>query len=188
MHIPHVSQIKKILEEVQKTSGKISEHETRAFTEKILTAGRVFCDGAGRSGLMVKAFAMRLMQLGLSSYVVGETVTPSIGKGDLLVVGSGSGETSHLLLNAEKAKRCGAEVALITIFPESSIGSVSDIIVRIPASSSKISHKIQATSLQPGGSLYEQCLLIFLDAVVMSVMRAKKLDPGIIMTRHANLE
>jgi 6-phospho-3-hexuloisomerase len=180
--------MRKILEETQEISAKISEHETCTFVERILSAGRVFCSGAGRSGLMVKAFAMRLMQIGLSSYVVLEIVTPSIGKGDLLVVGSGSGETSLLLLNAEKAKRCGAGVALITIFPESSIGSVSDIIVRIPASSPKVSHKIQATSPQPGGSLYEQCLLIFLDAVVMSVMRAKEIDPGIIMTRHANLE
>ena len=188
MRIPYTLQMKHILEEIQETSVKISQDETRAFSEKVLSAGRVFCSGSGRSGLMVNAFAMRLMQLGFTSYVVGEIVTPRIGKGDLLVVGSGSGETSHLFLNAKNANRCGADVALITIFPKYSIGSVSDTIVRIPASSSKISHKSQAESIQPGGSLFEQCLLIFLDAVVMSVMRAKKLDPGIIMTRHANLE
>lgn len=180
--------MKTIIEEMQKTSGMISEKETRAFVEKILSTRRIFCNGSGRSGLMVKAFAMRLMQLGLCSYVVGEIVTPGIGVGDLLVIGSGSGETSHLIQNAKKAKECGADIALITIFPESSIGSVSDICVRISASTAKIPHVGPEASSQPGGSLFEQCLLIFLDAVVMSVVHTRRIDPGIIMTRHANLE
>jgi 6-phospho-3-hexuloisomerase len=184
----HTLNVKTIVEELQNTAGKISEGETCAFVEKILSAERIFCTGSGRSGLMVNAFAMRLMQLGLCTYVVGETITPSIGKGDLLVIGSGSGETARLIQNAKKAKESRADIALVTIFPESSIGSFSDICVRIPASTAKIPREPSAPSAQPGGSLFEQCLLIFLDAVVMSVMRTRRIDPGTIMTRHANLE
>ena len=48
-------------------------------------ASRIFVAGAGRSGLCIRAAGMRLMQMGKSTYIVGETITPSIQAGDLLV-------------------------------------------------------------------------------------------------------
>jgi 6-phospho-3-hexuloisomerase len=52
---------------------------------------------------MVKAFAMCLMQMGIDAYVVGETVTPNLEKEDLLIIGSGSGETKSLVPVADPA-------------------------------------------------------------------------------------
>ncbi len=46
------------------------------FIDELLSAKRIYVMGAGRSGLIAKAFAMRLMHLGMHSYVVGETITP----------------------------------------------------------------------------------------------------------------
>ena len=48
-------------------------------------AKRIFVAGAGRSGLISKFFAMRLMHAGFEVFVVGEIVTPSICEGDLFL-------------------------------------------------------------------------------------------------------
>ena len=60
--------------------------------------------GAGRSGLVAKAFAMRLMHLGFTAYVVGETITPAMRPKDLLVIFSGSGRTKTIADIAETAR------------------------------------------------------------------------------------
>lgn len=63
-----------------------SDKEGQQFMQALLTAPRIYVAGAGRSGLIAKAFAMRLMHIGMESYVVGETITPAMQNGDLLVV------------------------------------------------------------------------------------------------------
>ena len=75
--------------------------------------GRIFIAGAGRSGLVSRFFAMRLMHAGYSVFIVGEIVTPSIRKGDLFMVLSGSGETETMLAFTKSAKKQGAKIALI---------------------------------------------------------------------------
>ena len=80
-----------------------------SYDEKLIAlcegARRVFVAGAGRSGLISKFFAMRLMHAGLEVFVVGEIVTPSIGDGDLFLVFSGSGETETMLAFTKAAKK-----------------------------------------------------------------------------------
>ena len=82
-----------VLNELTHTLTSIDETKAEKFVELIDEAEEVFCAGAGRSGFQVKGFAMRLMHMGVASYVVGETCTPNIKKGGVLVVCSGSGET-----------------------------------------------------------------------------------------------
>jgi len=53
----------------------ISDEDVEAFIRELLNAKRIYVMGAGRSGLVAKAFAMRLMHLGLQAFVVGETIT-----------------------------------------------------------------------------------------------------------------
>jgi len=55
---------------------------------------KILVVGAGRSGLVGKAFAMRLMHLGFNIYVMGETITPAFGVGDL-VFSSRAQEAQH---------------------------------------------------------------------------------------------
>ena len=62
----------------------------------------------------MRALGMRLMHLGKTVYVVGETTTPSIAAEDLLILGSGSGRTTGLLAMAEKARSRGAQIMLFT--------------------------------------------------------------------------
>ena len=82
----------------------ISDTDVEAFLAEILNAQRIYVMGAGRSGLVAKGFAMRLMHLGLQSYVVGETITPALRKGDVIVIFSGSGRTKTVADIAETGK------------------------------------------------------------------------------------
>lgn len=113
-----------IIQELERSASGLAETGLDALIAKIKASRRVFVCGTGRSGLMLKAFAMRLMQLGLTSYVVGETTTPSIGKGDLLIVASASGETASVCMTAQSALKQGAELAIITSAQKSTLGKI----------------------------------------------------------------
>lgn len=91
--------------------------EAERLVKLILETKRVFVLGAGRSGFMVKSFAMRLAQMGVEAYVIGETITTVMEENDLLVIGSASGETESLAAIARKAKKIKGIIVLITISP-----------------------------------------------------------------------
>jgi len=176
-----------IVKELEKTLDGVDAGIGEEFSDRIIKAKRIFVAGAGRSQLMLRGLAMRLMHLGLTSYVMGETVTPAIEKGDLLIIGSGSGETASLVKAAEKAKNLGVDLALITIFPNSSIGRMADIVLRVKAPTSKADSEF--TSMQPGGSCFEQSMLLICDAFVLRIAEKLQLDANDnLKLRHANLE
>jgi 6-phospho-3-hexuloisomerase len=179
----------KITEELKDTLDRIDDSQAESLLENIIRAKRVYVTGAGRSLLMIRAFAMRLMHLGFQVFVVGETVTPSIGKEDILIAASGSGETGSLCVIAQNAKKIGAKIALITIFEDSSIGKMADSIIKIPAPTTKVEKESGNKSIQPGGNLFEQCTLLLCDALVVRLAEIKGLDANQnIKLRHANLE
>ncbi|MCE4148411.1 6-phospho-3-hexuloisomerase, partial [Bacillus velezensis] len=43
-------------------------------------------------------------------------------------------------------------------------------------------------TIQPMGSLFEQTLLLFYDAVILKIMEKKELNSADMFTKHANLE
>lgn len=126
-----------ILKELERVLGSADPAQLETLADEILAAKRLFIAGTGRSLLMMRGLAMRLMQFGLEAYVVGETVTPAILPGELFVIGSGSGETGTMVVMANKAKAAGANIALLTIYPDSTIGKLADYIVHIAAATSK---------------------------------------------------
>jgi 6-phospho-3-hexuloisomerase len=176
-----------IIQELNRTVDLIADKEAEKLVNGILESKKIFVAGAGRSGFMSKSFAMRMMHMGLDAYVVGETITPNLEKDDILIIGSGSGETKTLVSMAEKAKRLGATVALVTIFPESTIGQLADLTVKLPGSPKDQSDNGYKT-IQPMGSLFEQTLLLFYDAIILRCMEKKGLDSNTMFKRHANLE
>ncbi len=91
---------------------------------------------------------------------------------------------------ARKAKSIGARVALITIYPESTIGKLADLVVPIKAVTTKSDEDSGAKSIQPGGSMFEQSLLLFCDAMVIRIIEKKGIadSNSDLMKRHANLE
>lgn len=178
----------RILQELQGTLAAIPAVQVEQLTEQILSARKIFTAGAGRSGLMAKALAMRLMQLGLDAYVVGETVTPRAGKGDLLIIASGSGETQGLHIMAQKAAKADVTLAAVTIFPESSIGQLADLVVQVPGSPKDPADQGSYETVQPMGSLFEQTILLLFDAIMLSLMDKRGGDSAAMFTNHANLE
>ena len=180
--------ISEILDELGETVEHVCNDSAEELADAILAAQTVFVAGVGRSGLAMKSFAMRLMHMGFDAYVVGETVTPSITDKDVLLVGSGSGSTSSLVVNASKADAIGATICLITIDEDSPIAQVADAVLTIPAPSPKVNRDLGFRSVQPMGSLFEQSLLLTLDAVVLLLMEKAGKTPESMFTRHANLE
>jgi 6-phospho-3-hexuloisomerase len=178
----------KILTELKITLGGLSEAKLKSLVKAILTSQKIFVAGAGRSGLMTKAFAMRLMHMGFTAYVVGEIITPGIRPDDLLIIGSGSGSTESLTVMAEKAKSFGARIALISIIKDSRIGKLADLVITIPAPTPKLNNEHGFTSIQPMGSLFEQSLLLTLDMIIMLLMVESNKDSAMMFQRHANLE
>ncbi len=179
---------RKIVDELGRTVSQASESEEMALINKILEAKRIFLAGAGRSGLMARGFAMRLMHMGFTVYFAGEVVSPSIDKEDLLIICSGSGATGSLVSMANKCKKIGAQLALVTIAAQSPIGNLADTVITIPAPTTKIEGGTGFTSIQPMGSLFEQSLLLVLDATILKLMEIKQIDEQTMFARHANLE
>ncbi|MBM3309694.1 MAG: 6-phospho-3-hexuloisomerase [Candidatus Altiarchaeales archaeon] len=184
-----------IAQHILETTNELDKRVMQDFTDEIKKARRIFVYGAGRSGLVSRAFAMRLVQLGLTSYVIGETVTPGLKKGDLLILVSGSGETKLVLSVAKTAKELGVKIASITSYPKSTLGKLSDITVQIKGKSrvdiekDHLRHQIEGihSSLTPLGTLFEDTTLIFLDGVIGRLMVELNKDEGEMKKRHASV-
>jgi len=158
----------------------INEEKVREFIEIIKGAKRIFVLGQGRSGLIAKCFAMRLMHLGFSVYVVGETISPGIKKGDLLIVCSSSGKKHLAREFAELAKEKEAIVCALTSQKTSPLGRIADLVIQIPAE--KLNTK------QPLGSLFEQSLFLYLEGVILYLIKEMEITEGEMKNKHANLE
>ena len=180
--------LKQILRELTRNEEQIRQEELEGFADQIQKAKRVFVAGAGRSGFVARAFSNRLMHLGLTVYFVGEPTTPSIREGDLLVIASGSGETGSLKVMAQKAKKQGASLATITIFPQASIGSLADAVIAVPGSTPKSELADTAVSVQPMGNAFEQMLWLICDTVVIILMKRLGRTEEEMFALHANLE
>ncbi|MDE9798994.1 6-phospho-3-hexuloisomerase [Staphylococcus delphini] len=177
-------QFELIRREIEQTLSQVDDQAIAQFEQVVSDAEAVFLTGKGRSGFVANGFAMRLNQLGKKAHVVGESTTPSIQKGDVLVVISGSGSTTHLKLLADKAHEVGATIVLVTTAADSKIGELANVTLILPAGT-----KYQAEgSEQPLGSLFEQSAQLMLDGVVLDFMTAWNVDETTMQNNHANLE
>ncbi|WP_078431045.1 6-phospho-3-hexuloisomerase [Metabacillus halosaccharovorans] len=179
--------LSKVLEELNHSVQYITDANAESLVQAIRSANKVFVAGAGRSGFMGKSFAMRMMHMGIDSYVVGETVTANIAENDLLIIASGSGETKSLVSMTEKAIGYRAKVAVVTINPESTIGKLADIVVKMPGSP-KNQETSEYQTIQPMASLFEQTLLLFFDSLILRYMELEGLTSSSMFSKHANLE
>jgi 6-phospho-3-hexuloisomerase len=181
--------IEMILGEVGDCVCQVSAESLARAGALIESSSRIFVAGAGRSGLCMRAFGMRLMHLGKTVHVVGETTTPGIAATDLLVIGSGSGRTASLCAMAEQARRLGARVLLFTTDAESPLARLSDLQVVIPAPSFRVIDETHdSISVQPLGTLFEQSMLIVCDSLILGLMRRTRVSAVQMFAQHANLE
>ena len=183
---------------IRKIANTISDDDVEKFLTEILKSKRIYVIGAGRSGLVAKAFAMRLMHLGLKAYVVGETITPALSAGDVMVIFSGSGKTKTVADIAETAKDIGAHICLITSNADSRIGKIADCNViiehhRDETDDDAMEFEIRQMmgehkSFAPLGTLFETASMIFADAAISRLMEITKTDESSLKNRHTNIE
>jgi 6-phospho-3-hexuloisomerase len=185
-----VRNLSRVRDEIAVTAAGISEEQVAVLARHLAGhlggPGRVFVAGAGRSGLVLRMAAMRLMHLGLNVHVAGDTTTPAISSGDLLLVASGSGTTSGVVKAAETAAKAGARIAAFTTNADSPLAGFADAVVIIPAAQ-KTDHG-SSVSRQYSGSLFEQVLFLATEALFQSLWDNTDEPAEELWLRHANLE
>ncbi|MEI8363590.1 MAG: 6-phospho-3-hexuloisomerase [Betaproteobacteria bacterium] len=174
---------KLILDRLTTILSETDNSNATKLTSLVDGAGRIFIGGAGRSLLVSRFFAMRLVHTGYSVSMVGEVVTPAIKAGDLLVLVSGSGSTETLLPFVKKAKSVGAKLAVVSMKSKSVMADVADLNVQIGNDNS-----FPLTTGMPMGAQFELSALIFLEAVIADIIAAKDLTEEGMRAIHANLE
>lgn len=166
---------------------QIDDAQSEAFINAVQDAEKVFFVGVGRVMLSLESMCKRLAHLGIAAHCVGDINEPAITQADLLVVGSGSGESLIPVAIAKKAKQIGAKIAWIGSNDESTAASLADYKVRIPVQS-KLNKEDEIKSEQPMTSLFEQTLLLYGDAIALTICKRKHLDLDGLWKYHANLE
>lgn len=176
---------KGIIAELSKQEKHIDLKATLELKKLIIQANKIFCDGKGRSGLMIKAFANRLLHLGFNCNAIGEITTPPVKKNDLLISVSGSGETRSVIYNIQKANDFGASTVLLTTNLSSKASQIAKLRLLIPGNTKENS---VLKSIQPLGALFEQTTLLYFDALVLQLMKDKGLNNDAVAMGHANIE
>lgn len=177
-----------VVSEARDLLSTLKEEEVEAFLALLeeYRQKRIFFWARGRSFLILKGFAMRLMHMGYTVHIVGEVTCPAIGEGDLLLCASGSGKTASMLLFAEKARKVGAKVAAIVGRPGTPLHPLLDWVVGFFPDRVPVSLQLYA---QGSGTRFEHALLLFLDACILHLVFSHREEAyRLMMTRHANLE
>ena len=188
--------IEEIVDNVKVVSAETNEESIIEMMDILTCSKNVFLLGQGRSGLVARAFAMRLMHLEIGVYVVGETITPAIDDDDCLLAISGSGETSYIISTAKIAKQRGAKIVAVTSYNDSTLGEMADLVIHIKGRTKVDSEKNyikrqmngKHLSLSPLGTLFEVSTLIFLDALIAQLMDKMGKTEDDLKRRHTVLE
>lgn len=170
-----------ILAEMRGVFARMPADTVPQLAREIAAARRIIVYGAGRTGLVLQAFAMRLMHLGLDGHFVGQLATPPIGKDDLFLANLALGRlpTADALIGSAKA--AGARIGAISARPELVQGA--DFVIPLPAQTMAD----PMTSILPLGTPFELALSLLCDLTVVELMRLLGRSNADLAARHANL-
>ena len=183
-----IDHLEAILAELTRNAAHVDEQRLSLAVGVIARARHIFLAGAGRSGVAIAGFANRLMHLGKPVSHVGEISSPHSHPEDLLIVGSGSGETDSLVALARKARAAGLSILLITMDDASTIAQLADVTIVLPGASPKLKAATTIPTIQPMGSAFEQLSFLTYDAITLSLMDALGETTDSMFPRHADLE
>lgn len=178
--------VREILAEIDHVLARVDEAQITRLCEAIQGARSILIHGLGREGLVMRAFAMRLMHLGLKVAVVGDVTTPPIGPGDLFLASCGPGHLATVQALVEIARRAGGQIAVITAQPDSPVARAAELVVYLPAQT--MAEGEMSSSSQVMGSAFEQSMWILLDALVPRLQAALGQSAEDLRRRHTNLE
>ena len=164
--------------------GDVTYEDIKNVSDLFFDAHRIFVYGAGRSGHVAKAFAIRLVHLGFQTFVIGETIGAPVKKDDMVFIVTGSGETIPSVMTAEIARNIGAKLVVVTGRKESRITKFADIAIILSAECMDKKRK----KLAPLGTLFEASAWILLDSIITELMKSKGETEESMQSRHATLE
>lgn len=176
-----------ILNEINVSINAIKIEDIQKIIEAINNAEKIFCVGVGRVKIALSAWCKRLAHLGYKICLVGDLTEPSFGKQDLLIIGSGSGNSIIPVAIAQKAKQIGGKVLHIGTNDQGNVSQFSDTFIKIPVSS-KQTKENKIISKQLMTSLFEQTLFILGDIVTLSIANQGDKDIDNYWEYHATLE
>ena len=171
--------------DLERVVKRLKVREIRAFEDALLGANRIFVTGMGRTGLMARGFAMRLMHLGMRVFHVGDVITPKMRHGDLLVICSRTGRSKILAHYIDIARKARCSVAAVTASPDSRVAERADVVLSID---DRPARRNRERPPLPLGSLFEQALLITLDHVVLDLMEELDLAEDDLRRIHTDFE
>ncbi len=176
--------MKTVSQEIEAVCKSVSADELENLAAEIEAAENIYIYGNGRSGLVGKMIAMRLMHSGYSVFVVGETTTPAFAENDLLIILSGSGKGQSVTKMVEKVSRLHGRTALVTANGEGSFREIYDAVVFINASTKNN----DIPTIQPLGNQFDQSMHLILDGLIIYLNEKADADKDQIKARHFNLE
>ena len=173
-----------VLKENEEVLRRINISEIDRLIEELDKAKTVQLYAMGRMGLSMRGFAMRLKHMGYEAYIVYDTITPCIGKGDLLIDLCG---VTNVEMNIVKlSKEAGATICVMSAHPENEIGQLADFTVRVPGQIFGGDEEVQ--SIQPMSTLLEQSMFLLTDIITMMIIERRSIDIDEMHKRHTNLE
>jgi len=168
---------------IKNISKELDFESITKLIDKIVSTRRIFLLGAGRSGLEARAFAMRLMHLGFDVHIVGDATSPVPEDEDLVIVISGSGDTPSVINTALLIQKKGATLAAITIYKNSTVGRMSNMVIVVPVNIENIDYSVREHML-PMGTLFEVTVHVFLDAIISQLKERTGTTEAMMKDRH----
>ena len=120
---------------VNDTISMLDRELVKKTTLMIRSAGRIVTAGCGSSGLAAREMQVKLFRMGFNAantFDVSFSLLNCalLGKGDVLIAFSVSGDTRTVCDLAEKAKSQKASVIVVTHHPASPLGKLGDIVLQ----------------------------------------------------------
>ncbi len=174
------------LNELSNAFEAIESDSADRLAAELLVANRIVCYGLGREGLMIRAFCMRLMHLGLDAHMAGDVTAPPVVPGDALFLSSGPGDLLMAGSMIQLARKAGARVIALTAQPDGPDPRAADVVIHIPAQT--MANDRGSESILAMGTAYEIAMLVFLDLVAIRIRELSGQTMEQIRARHYNLE
>jgi 6-phospho-3-hexuloisomerase len=176
-----------ILHEIESALKGMDPNSLNMIVEEVEKAHQIFCLGAGRAGILLQAFCMRLNHLGCHAYLVGGVPCPPAGSGDLIVAASGSGTTPSVTAVLKRGKVAGARILAFTARESKAPIPGADLVIFVPAPSNLV-NKRNTKSQQPMRTLFEQVVFLICESAICILKAKKGIGEEEMAQRHANLE
>lgn len=177
--------IDEIMNEVKDVMDKFDEKQLEKAMDLLKKDTPVFVDGEGRSGFQARGLAMRLMHIGYTPYVMGETITPALKENQVYLAISGSGTTKNTVNNTKAAKKLGLKVIAVTSKEESELAQMADCVIKVPG---RVKGDKKTASIQLLSSLFDQSVHIVLDELCLMLSRRDHVSDEMAAGNHVNVE